>query len=39
MIELTKRVQDEGPWCTIFADDGVSVNENTIMLEGKFETC
>lgn len=37
MDELTKNVHDEVPWCMLFADDVVLVDEKINGLEGKIE--
>lgn len=38
MNEFTKGVQDEEPWCMMFADDVVLVDKNkNVLVEGKFK--
>lgn len=37
MDQLIKEVQNEAPWCLMFADNVVLVNENINVLEGKLE--
>jgi len=37
MDELTKGIQDELPWCTLFSDDIVLVNETREGVNGKLE--
>lgn len=37
MDELVKKYQGVAPWCIMFSDDVVLVNENTNVLEGKLE--
>jgi len=35
--ELTKEIQDEVPWCMMFADDIVLIDETSVGLSGKLE--
>ena len=37
MNELTKAIQDEKPWCMLFADDIVLVDETRVTVNAKLE--
>ena len=38
MDEITSEIQDEIPWCMLFADDIVLIDESRDGLNGKLET-
>ena len=37
MDELTRAIQDEIPWCMLFADDIVLVDETRVRVNAKLE--